>query len=254
MDVTGPTLLQRALAVLQAKQYLVFYAIPVHGLATGSALLLSWLNEGGSIDEVLGRARAPLFDAGAAPGPATVGLALAFVVLFTWFRAGFIRSIVGRLHLRPQDRVQFGSLLALYVAIEGVTAAGVWIIGTYDAAAVATAAGIVVFSLTLVAIYADYAIVITGLGPLRAIARSWACVRANLAVSALVVLLATLVSYVVTAALGETVDGGLLQALPLIVIAVVVMGVVTFVADVVLVVTYVHAVENGAIPHGRRRA
>ena len=32
MEATGPTLLRRALAVLQAKQYLAFYAIPIYAL------------------------------------------------------------------------------------------------------------------------------------------------------------------------------------------------------------------------------
>ncbi len=253
MDVTGPTLAQRAVAVLRAKQYLVFYAIPIHALATLTALALSWLHEGGAIDEVLGRARAPLYDAVAAPGVVAAALVVAYLVPFTWFRAGLIRSIVGRLHFRPQDGRQFWRLLALHLLIELVSAAGVWAVVARDEAAVAAGAGIAVFAFTFAVMYADYAIVVTGLGTLRALARSWACVRANLALSALLVLLVTLVSSAVSAVLDESLDGRLLQAAPLLVVAVVVMGLVTFVADVVLIVAYVHAVENGRLPHARRR-
>lgn len=253
MDVTGPTLAQRAVAVLRAKQYLVFYAIPIHAMATAAALALSWLHDGGAIDEVLGRARAPLFDTVAAPGAAAIALAAGYLALFTWFRAGLIRSIVGRLHFRPQDAAQFWRLFALHLLIELVSAAGVWAVVARDEAVVAAAAGIAVFAFTFVVMYADYAIVVTGLDTPRAVARSWACVRANLALSALVVLLVTLVSSAVSAALGESLDGRLLQAAPLLLVAVVVMGLVTFVADVVLIVTYVHAIENGRLPHARRR-
>lgn len=254
MDVTGPTLAQRAVAVLRARQYLVFYAIPIHALATFAALALSWLHEGGTVEEVLARARAPVYDAVAGPGVASVTLGVAYLLLFTWFRAGLIRSIVGRLHFRPQDAAQFWRLLALHLAIELVSALGVAAVAIRDDAGVAAAAGIAVFAFTFVVMYADYAIVITGLDAPRAVARSWACVRANLPVSALVVLVVTLVSTAAAAALAASVDGSLLQAAPLLVIAIVVMGLVTFVADVVLIVTYVHAIENGVLPHARRRA
>ena len=92
---------------------------------------------------------------------------------------------------------------------------------------------------SIVLMYSDYAAVLTGLDPARAIARSWACVRANLGLSAAdrlhrvphrAALVGTLLTPLAT-------DGGWLQATPLFVICVVVMGVVTFVADVVMIVT-----------------
>ena len=114
MDATGPTLLRRALAVLQAKQYLVFYAIPVYALAAVVPLVLSWLHDGGSANDAIGRVQAPLYDAVAAPGLLSVGLVVLYLAAFTWFRAGYIRSIVGRFHARPQNGGQFASLLGLY--------------------------------------------------------------------------------------------------------------------------------------------
>jgi hypothetical protein len=251
MDATGPTLLRRALAVLQAKQYLVFYAIPVYALAAVVPLVLSWLHDGGSAEDVLARVQAPLYDVVAAPGLIAVGVLLVYLVAYTWFRAAYIRSIVGRFHLRPQDERQFASLLGFHVLIEIVSGAGAWVIVATDNDALTTATGIVVFVFSIAVMYADYAIVITGLDPARAIARSWACVGSNLALSALLALVVSLIAMLASAFLAETVNDGLLQALPLLVIYIVVMGVVTFIADVVLVVTYMHAVETGRLPRAR---
>jgi len=251
MDATGPTLLRRALAVLQAKQYLVFYAIPIYALAALVPLALSWLHDGGSVDEVIGRAHAPLYDVVAKPGVAAFGLVIAYLGAFTWFRAGYIRSIVGRFHARPQDGGQFASLLGLQLIIEAVSGLGAWVLVTADDATVTTVTGVVIFVIGIALMYADYAIVITGLDPLRAITRSWACVGANLVLSTLVALAVNLIAIAVATLLAKSVDDGLLQALPLLVIDVVVMGIVTFVTDVILVVAYVHAVESGRLPRAR---
>jgi hypothetical protein len=251
MDVTRPTLLRRALAVLQAKQYLVFYAIPVYALVALVPLLLSWLHDGGSVDEILGRAQAPLYDVVAAPGVAAIVVVGAYLAVFTWFRAGYIRSIVGRFHARPQDGGQFASLLGLQLIIEAVSGVGAWVIVTTDDATITTVTGVIVFVISIAIMYADYAIVITGLDPLRAIARSWACVGANLVLSTVLALAVNLIAIGAAALLGEAVVDGLPQALPLLVIYVVAMGVVTFVADVVLVVAYVQTVESGRLPRAR---
>ncbi len=251
MDATGPTLLRRALAVLQAKQYLVFYAIPLYALSALVPLVLSWQRAGGSVDETVERAQAPLYDVAAAPGATAIVVLLVYLGVFTWFRAGYIRSIVSRFRLRPQDGRQFASLLGLHLLIELATAAGAWVIvGSGDATAV-TLTGIVVFLFSIVVMYADYAIVITGLDPVRAIARSWVCVGANLGLSAFVVLVVNLLATAAGTLLALSVTDGLMQAAPLLVVYVVVMGVVTFVADVVLVVAYTHAVETGRLPHAR---
>jgi hypothetical protein len=251
MDVTGPTLLRRALAVLQAKQNLVFYAIPVYALVALVPLVLSWLHDDGSVDEIVGRAQAPFFDATAAPGLVAIGIVVAYLAIFTWFRAGYIRSIVGRFHLRPQDGAQFASLLGLQLLIEVVSGLGAWVVATTEDTAAVTVTGVVVFIFSIAIMYADYAIVITGLDPLRAIARSWACVGANLLLSTMLALVVNLIAIAAATLLAQMVDGGLPQALPLLVVYVVVMGVVTFVADVILVVAYVYAVENGRLPRAR---
>ncbi len=248
MDATGPTLLRRALAVLQAKQYLVFYAIPVYALAAVVPLVLSWLHDGGSTNDAIGRVQAPFYDAVVAPGLVSVGLLAFYLAVFTWFRAGYIRSIVGRFHARPQNGGQFASLLGLYTLIEVATGLGAWVIAAADASAATTLAGIVVLLFTVAVMYADYAIVITGLDPVRAIARSWACLRANLGLSILLVLVVDLVGTAARTALARTATGGLAQTVPVLVIFVVVMGVVTFAADVLLVVAYVNATETGRLP------
>ena len=214
-------------------------------------LVLSWLHDGGSAHDAIGRVQAPLYDTVAAPGLLSVGLVVLFLAAFTWFRAGYIRSIVGRFHARPQNGAQFASLLGLYALIEVAGGLGAWIIATTDAPVAATLAGIVVLLFTVAVMYADYAIVITGLDPVRAIARSWACLRANLALSILVVLVVDLVATAARTALARTATGGLAQAVPVLVIFIVVMGVVTFAADVVLVVAYVNATETGRLPRAR---
>jgi len=251
MEATGPTLLRRALAVLRAKQYLVFYAIPVYALAVGASLLLSWLRARESAVDVLSRAAAPFYDAAPRPGFFAVAIVVAYLALSTWFRAGYIRSIVGRFRLRPQSGTQFFSLLGVYVVTEAVAGLSAWALSASGSATVTTIVGIVRLVLVIVLMYADYAVVITGVDPVRAIFRSWACVRANVALSLLVAVAFSLVGSVASAVLFLLLEGGWLQAAPLLVIYVVVMGVVSFVVDVVLVVAYSHAVETGRLPRAR---
>jgi hypothetical protein len=252
MDATGPTLLRRALAVLQAKQYLLFYAIPLYALSAVVPLLLSWMHAEGSPDDVLGRPASAVYDVAAAPGLLAIAVVLVYLAVYTWFRAGFIRSIVGRFHLRPQSGGQFFSLLGVYATVEIVFGLGAWaLVATTDAGAVVGLIGVVLLVAGVVLMYADYASVITGLDPVRAIVRSWACVRANLAISVMVALTVYLVAALAGTLLSLATDEGWLQAVPLLVIYVLVMGVVTFAADVVMVVTYVHAVETGRLPRAR---
>lgn len=251
MDATGPTLLRRALAVLQAKQYLVFYAIPVYALAALAPLLLSWMRDQGTVKDVLGRPSAPLYDAAAAPGLIAAGVLVVYLGAYTWFRAGYIRSIVGRFHLRPQSGAQFFSLLGVYVITEVVAALGGWSLAASGGGGIGSLAVLALLTIGVILMYSDYAAVITGLDPVRAVARSWACVRANLALSALIALVVYLVGSLAGTALFAVADGGWWQAAPLLVIYVVAMGVVTFVADVLMIVVYVHSVETGRLPRAR---
>lgn len=248
MDATGPTLLRRALAVLQAKQYLVFYAIPLYAVVSLVPLALSWLHDGGSASDVVGRARAPLYDVAAEPSPAAIVILVAYLLLYSWFRGGYIRSIVGRFHLRPHDGGQFASLLGLQVFVETVSGLAVWAIAATDDAAVATVADLLLFAIFFVIMYADYAIVITGLDPIRAGARSWSCVGANLPISAAVAVAVRLIGTAAAVLVARLVSDGLGDALPILVIDVVVMGAVMFLSDVMLVIVYIHAVETGRLP------
>lgn len=244
--------MRRALAVLQAKQYLLFYAIPLYALTAVVPLLLSWMRADGSAEDVLGRPASAVYDAAAAPGLLAVGIVLVYLAVYTWFRAGYIRSIVGRFHLRPQSGAQFLSLLGVYATVEVVFGLGAWaLVATTDAGAVVGVIGVVLLVAGVVFMYADYASVVTGLDPIRAIVRSWMCVRANLVLSVAIALTVYLVALLAGTLLSLTTDGGWLQAVPLLVVYVLVMGVVTFAADVVMVVTYVHAVETRRLPRAR---
>ena len=144
--------------------------------------------------------------------------------MYSWFRGGYIRSIVGRFHLRPHDGGQFASLLGLQTILEVVSGLAVWVIVATDDATVATVTDLVLFGLFFAIMYADYAIVITGLDPARAIARSWTCVGANLLFSGAVAVAVRLIGTVAAVLVARLVTDGLVDALPILVIDVVVMG------------------------------
>jgi len=158
-------------------------------------------------------------------------------------------AVIG--NLVRHDGGQFASLLGLQVILETLSGLAVWAIAATDDATVATVADVVLFGLFFVIMYADYAIVITGLDPARAIARSWACVGANLPISAAVAVAVRLATTAAAVLVARLVADDFVHALPILVIDVVVMGVVMFAADVVLVVAYIHAVETGRLPRAR---
>ena len=85
------------------------------------------------------------------------------------------------------------------------------------------------------------------MGPLRAVALSWRTVRATLVPSGLILLIVTLLANAAASLLDENFTVSLTRALPMMVVQCVIMGGVVFVADVVLVVLYLTAVESGTL-------
>ena len=244
------TLAQRVTAVLKAKQYLVFFSIGLYALDFGMPLLAAWLYRHRPIATLLDEARGPLADAVAGASGLIATLFIVYLLVSTWFRAGYIRSIVGRFHLGPQGSRQFLRLLVFELLIEAAvaTAAGLM---TLDGATPVLAV-LLLFGGYLAVLYADYIIVISDSGPLRAIGLSVRTLRANLTVSVLALLVVTALGDAAVL-LDRAVTSGLLQALPLLVVRVILMGAVLFVADVTLVVVYITTLERGALT-ARRRA
>src|SRR5450756_1806920 len=246
MDETRPTLPQRVTAVLHAKQYLVFFAIGLYALDFAVPIASAWLYRREPPAELLRNTWGPLADAVAARSAVIAAFFVVYLLVGTWLRAGYIRSLVGPFHLRPADRRQFLRLLALELALEvvGALAAGAIVLAGDDL----LLANAVVFGLLafyFVVLYADYIIVIADVGPLRAAALSWRTVRAALVPSVLILLTVTLLGDSASGVLNENVTVSLARALPMMVVQCVIMGGVVFVADVVLVVLYLNAAETG---------
>ncbi len=261
MHDTWPTLLTRVRAILRAKQYVVFFAIALYALDFAAPLVSAWLRRGGSLAGALDNVGSPFVDAGAARSLTIGALALGVTAVAVFFRAGYIRSIVGRFHPGPRDPRQFWRLLGLWLVIETVGVGTVLLgdrlpddpeaLGGARALSLAAAMLLLVF-VSLVIAYADYAIVITGMSPWRAIARSWRVLRLNPLVTLLVFFVVTTLGGASAWAASGLVTG-LTQALPGMVIQVFLFGLVLFAADVVLIVVYLETIERGRlkeVPHG----
>ena len=255
MDGTRPTLLQRVTAVLHAKQYLVFFAIGLYALDFAVPIASAWLYRHEPFAELLRNTWGPLADAVAARSAVIAALFVAYVLMLTWLRAGYIRSLVGPFHLRPADRRQFLRLLAFQVTLEAVSAlAAGAIVLAGDDLLLANAVVLGLLAFYFVVLYADYIIVIADVGPLRAIALSWRTLRAAPVLSTLILLAVTLLGRAATGLLDENVTGSLARAAPMMLVQCVLMGGVVFVADVVLVVLYLNAAETGRLSPRPRSA
>jgi hypothetical protein len=248
MSATRPTLPQRVTAVLSAKQRLVFFSIGLFALDVGVPIVSAWMHRGGPLPDLLYNSWGPLADAVAARS-VLIGLVwIAYVLVMTWLRAGYIRSLVGKFHLRPADTRQFLNLLGLELILEAVGALGVW--GLVLAGQSVLAANLVAFgqlAVYLVVLYADYIVIIAGVGPLRGIRLSLRMDRIRFLPSAGILLVVTLLGQLSSGLLGESVIGDLAHALPMLLVQCVLMGALIFAADVVLVVLYLDAVETGRL-------
>jgi hypothetical protein len=248
MDGTRPTLPQRVTAVLHAKQYLVFFAIGLYALDFTVPLASAWLYRHGPLAELLRTTWGPLADAVAARSAVIAAVFVVYLLVGTWLRAGYIRSLVGPFHLRPADRRQFLRLLALQLTLEVVGAlAAAAIVHAGDNVLLVNVALLGVLAFGLLVLYADYIIVIAGVGPLRAVALSWRTVRAAPIPSALILLGVTLLGNAATGLLNDSVTGSIERAMPMMLVQCVIMGAAVFVAEVVLVVIYLNAAETGRL-------
>ena len=113
--------------------------------------------------------------------------------------------------------------------------------------AIVVLAEVVTIVTILVLLYVDYVIVVSGLGFLAAVRRSWLTVEANWFLSVAVAVASVLVTglVVTVAALGPT---SFPAVVPLLAGQVVLLGLVGFVVDVVLIVVYIDSMERRRIP------
>jgi hypothetical protein len=250
MELTRPTLLQRCAATLRAKQFVVFYAIALYALGVATPLLTGWLREHRPAQDLLQTSSSPLSDLAATRSWLIAVVVAGFYILNAWFRAGYIRSLVGRRHLRPVGMAQFGRLLALALLLDGAFGALTGLTKAQHGAAATELLLLALLLLSLVGLYADYAIVVSNIGPLTGIYRSLQTVRARLGLSAGLVVLAVLFFQGIDSLLTVVTSGSLAAIAPVLVIRVFVLGSLTFVLDVVLVLIYIEAIETGKIPSG----
>lgn len=252
MNATRPTLPQRVTAVLRAREFVVFFSIGLFALNLAVPIVTGWMRLGGPFSEVMYAGWGALADTVATGSVAIGAVWIVYVLVMTWLRAGYIRSLAGRTHFRPASGRQFMSLLGFELVLEVVGALGAW--GLVAAGDNALAANLVAFgqlAVYLLVLYADYIIVLGDVGPVRGIRLSLRMLRLRFLPSAALLLFVTLVGQLSTGLLGENVLTGLGRALPMLLVQTVLMGAVVFVADVALVVLYQDAVETGRLTPGK---
>jgi hypothetical protein len=246
-----PALLQRIGRLLRAKEFLVFYAIGLSLLDFAAPLATGWLFAHRSLATLLHTDNSVAGDAVAGHTLAVIAVALTYLLLSAFFTAGYLRSLLGRLHWGPRDPRQFARLLALVVL-----SAGAWW-GVGAAAGVAghrlddTTYLLFVFALqtvvTIPLLYAGYAIVASNIGLAAALERSLRAFAANAFISLLVVFTLFEVQLLLWQVLpGDS--GGAASLLPTAVVHVLVWGSASFLADVVLLSVYIDSVERGTLP------
>lgn len=253
MDAPGPTLFQRVAAILRARQYFAFMAILIYALDLVVPLVAAWMYGRDSLVDVINNARGALVDAVAAPSLAIAGLFVVYVVVMTWLRSGYLRSLVGDVHFAPRDARQYLRLLGLEVILECISAVttGVVVL-TGSQAAVVIAVVFVRLVVYFALLYSDYIIIIADVGPLRAMAMSWRTVRAAFLPSAAILLVATLLGDATAGLFTESVTVSLASAMPMMVVQCAVMGTVSFFADVILIAIYLDVVERGTLESQNR--
>jgi len=247
MEGTGRALVQRVTAVVRAKQFLVFFAIGLYALDVSVPLLSARLRLDEPFLQLLQHAQGPLADAATRPGLPLLALFAADLLLRTWLRAGYLRSLTGAFHFGAASGGQYVRLLALLALLDAAAAGAIWATKLGGGQTIVVVALVGLLALSLALAYADYAIVLSGAGPLRAIALSWRTVRLHFGPTVLLLLMVTLASGLATGLVASAASGSLAGALPLLLMQCVVVGGVAFVADVTLLVLYLATVESGQL-------
>ncbi len=246
-----PALLQRIGRLLRAKEFLVFFAIGLGVLDFGAPLATGWLFRHRSLATLLHTNNSVAGDAVAGRGWGVIAVAVAYLLVSAFFTAGYLRSLLGRLHWGPRDARQFSRLFALLALVAAVS----WGIGALQGAMGdrlgATGLLLLVFAVQTIVyvplLYAEYAIVASNVGVVAALVRSVRTFAANAFVSLLVLFCLFEVSLILWQLLpgdaGSAADLG-----PTVLIHVLVWGSISFLADVVLLSVYIDSIERGTLP------
>lgn len=251
MNQTGRTLTQRVIAILKARQFLVFYAIALAALATTARLLGTWLAAPQTLAKILERPREPLLNAVTAPGLLTVAVFVLSLLATTWLRAGYLRSLAGEFSLRPRDRGQFLRLLALQVLLVVIFGGGgeLYYVAANGSTSGSLAAGLLDMVLTVASIavlYADYIVVLGDARPLTAVKLSARIAQGALLPSVIIVIALRPLLQSNLFLPEATAAQGLAPTLPMLLVQTLVVGSILFIADVVLLVLFLDAVERQA--------
>jgi len=245
-----PALPQRIVGLLRAKEFLVFYAIGLATLDLCVPLATGWLRAHQSLSDLAQANNSVLGDAVAGHGPAVVALGVGYLLVSAWFTAGYLRSLLGKLHWGPRDGLQYRRMLAYAVVIglaDWALAAG--FSAATDNAAAVQAMYVALFAINIPLLFVDYAIVASNVGLVRALGRSLRTFAASLPVSLLVLLFLVWVS-VALDRLAPIQTEAASRVLIALLIHTLVWGSVGFLADVVLLCVYIDTVERGTLPPG----
>jgi hypothetical protein len=138
-------------------------------------------------------------------------------------------------------------MLIIRVIGAGVVGFGGWAEGrTGVAQTLSLAVMLAIAAIDLALLYADYIVVLAGVGPFAAMRRSLRVLLAAVMPSLLILLGFTLLSDIAIHLLG-TEAASLLHASPTIVLRIVAVGAIMFVTDVALIVVYQHVLERGKL-------
>jgi hypothetical protein len=252
MEVNRHRLAARISTTLRAKQFLVFYAILLFGIDFAVPLLALWTYSPHAFADLLADARTPFSIFIDAPDPLSIAVVLSGVLLISWLRCGYIRSIVGRMHYGPTNALQFISMLGILLITDLVQLGLDELSQAVGSVALSgMLVGLVQLAAYLLLLYADYAVVISDVDPITALRRSFHVVRANVTMSLVILLSVTVLSIVIAMFIDPAINGTLARSLGLVVVRTVAMGAVAFIADVALIMIYIDTAERGALrPQG----
>jgi len=250
----SPALLRRIGRLLHAKQFLVFYAIGLTALSLTVQLVAGRLRDPRGLDELLLHTRPPFHDLAAARSVAVAAVVVVYLALMAWFTAGYLRSLLGRLHWGPFDGRQFGRVLGLvviYGLIDWGFSAAYVALGADDPDAALSDRAVTYLQLgyiaevavDLVLLYAFYAVIVSEASLLGSLRRSLTTVRDNWLISVLMAGV-PLATGMILSPLVFWADSKDMAVQPTIVALVLIWGCVSFLADVVLITVYVDTIER----------
>jgi hypothetical protein len=237
MDTPRVALAPRIAATLHERQFLVFFAIALYGLDAAAALLSAWLRHHHGLPRLLQDESGPLYDLFVTGRLSIAVLAALSTALGGWLRVIYIRALLGR--ERPAEPGAFSvwSMIALVLGTDLVVSGLAALVTHSGGNAASQAYALAVPAVMLATLYADYAIVISDVGPLASLGRSWSTVRATLALSLAAVFALTLLNLGANLLPGQA-HGSTVSATALLVVQVFAVGSLQFVADVALITVY----------------